>query len=1500
MSATASRKSGGKIDLRGWSEQRDERGHIFMRHEPTMQRTPAFVKPEPAYAAARRIQRAMDTGQLPQGVIVDKESLPFVPEEHASTDYGRGTSVRSDETPDAETVAARLNFCDTLPEFQEAVAEFGLRGLMENGDDARFPLKDLRRIEAALDDCARRLGANGYAQKPTSDAPATAEDARGPAPDSETPAMPADLADAGWELRQEEDEWYGWHEDLFLSSEHGTDPRAAIEATYRARDAALPPAVVDAREHADSPPAANSGVRDLPLPLVVTDAGTQARAGLNEQAVEEYKDAMLAGETFPAGVAFYDSGRYFCAAGFHRHEAAVRAGRETFPFEVRKGGRREALIYSLSDNARHGLRLSNADKRRKVELALADEELSKWSNREIASLCGGFSHSFVGDVREALTGSRTPAEVLARRGDTEYTVSTAGITAGGRRGDQPVRVAKTAPAEDEVANAYREHDHYGLTLDEYREAVGPIITGPRTIRTKKSEAKREGEWARNGDVISYRGKLPTGERGKHVEYKRVLGFDDQGGLVGEMFPKPKGVPGRIIWGNAATFHEATGLLYAGDARVSDDWLARHGDDRIPGQVGGLSAMWRDLHESEQVIEHYRKRKARPVKGSSRSDESSMWANCHDAAMLRYVVDEIERAMESPKRREERRLAKSAEVEDYDAALTPQETPSKTLIAPSKPSVAPSSAPDAVRTPAERPKTAKKDDAESVVMLRALDEAGERIAARASGRGATKALLAFLVEREMEFAFAEADAVARRRGLAFEEREGDEALKKAFARMSVNQMVGLLAELIFQGESTTDGPCEDAERLLKLYSVDFDKVKASVETKLKKEQEKKQKIIKTVKDLVAAIEAAESDKDLDRLVREHKLATDGFSSSHQDQEKIKTALLAARLRLNVPAPDASLPTPLPARIEVPMSRLGIVGGGDMGKALDTSLGWASVFVEKTFTYEGRLFCAHGAGSSGDGREDVHANELIPLSKFSGKVYELKEWKMLGSGRYSSWETGVAALYKAKAYVMVGAHVKFFNPGEPEEEAQVVYVEPERLQSRYDGSGRKKGGDIAESYSAQSVSERGSKVRNPFTHEGSLYVSTGGLSGGLGRPADYTDAWRIVPRAEYKGRTFNYPGRLSPENGYEGMRVMYGKNEYVMTGPELRFKPRASAPKRAAEPTDEELFQQARNLDGRALSLLLYCLIDGGITAERVRRETGGAGSLNKLVKLGLVEDKASRKVTPLGRRMAEVWHARTQAQKAERQQQKAATKKTSTKSELLQKKAAQAKQSATPSGDEPAGDPSKPCSFNIEHDGRTIHVEYTPADENELVHFVFTGDDIHGEIKLSAVAESATSPLAKAEEWACGHFPVRPSRQKGVPTAYKTEKAKPAGSKLKAKHERVNAVLRETLYLQLKVGDTVRVTDKSCKNTFGQRGEVEYVKGATVRVKIARHAYEYTASQLTLEKKTATRGPAKEAAFTDGPAKCAYCGKQVKAGRTHTHTAAGKCAEYNLPAATTKH
>ncbi len=139
--------------------------------------------------------------------------------------------------------------------------------------------------------------------------------------------------------------------------------------------------------------------RCIKLAEIVTTAGTQIRARIDSETVDQYAEAMLdAGNKFPPVVVFHDGSQFILADGFHRVMAASRNGFLDIEADVQKGTKSDALKYALGANSAHGLKRSNADKGRSVELALG--EWPKLSDREIARICAVSDH-FVGHVRKA-------------------------------------------------------------------------------------------------------------------------------------------------------------------------------------------------------------------------------------------------------------------------------------------------------------------------------------------------------------------------------------------------------------------------------------------------------------------------------------------------------------------------------------------------------------------------------------------------------------------------------------------------------------------------------------------------------------------------------------------------------------------------------------------------------------------------------------------------------------------------------------------------------------------------------------------------------------------------------------------------------------------------------------------------------------------------------------------------------------------------------------------
>ncbi len=147
-------------------------------------------------------------------------------------------------------------------------------------------------------------------------------------------------------------------------------------------------------------------IRSVPL-ADIQDGGAQMRVEMKPDTVREYADDMAAGAVLPPVVVYHDGTNYWLGDGFHRVAAARKLDHETIDAEVRDGGERDAILCGVGSNASHGLRRTQADKRRAVERLLRDEEWGKWSNRKIAE-AAKVDHKTVAAVRRDLLGGEFP------------------------------------------------------------------------------------------------------------------------------------------------------------------------------------------------------------------------------------------------------------------------------------------------------------------------------------------------------------------------------------------------------------------------------------------------------------------------------------------------------------------------------------------------------------------------------------------------------------------------------------------------------------------------------------------------------------------------------------------------------------------------------------------------------------------------------------------------------------------------------------------------------------------------------------------------------------------------------------------------------------------------------------------------------------------------------------------------------------------------------------
>ena len=140
---------------------------------------------------------------------------------------------------------------------------------------------------------------------------------------------------------------------------------------------------------------------NLSLDKIRIDGGTQSRVKIDAKLVEEYAQDIKDGADFPPVHVFFDGEDYWLSDGFHRYFANKRINAPGIKVQKHDGSVRDAILYGIEANNKHGKRPTNDDKRKGVITMLKDIEWQDYSNREIARICG-VSHTLVNDIRTEL------------------------------------------------------------------------------------------------------------------------------------------------------------------------------------------------------------------------------------------------------------------------------------------------------------------------------------------------------------------------------------------------------------------------------------------------------------------------------------------------------------------------------------------------------------------------------------------------------------------------------------------------------------------------------------------------------------------------------------------------------------------------------------------------------------------------------------------------------------------------------------------------------------------------------------------------------------------------------------------------------------------------------------------------------------------------------------------------------------------------------------------
>lgn len=188
-------------------------------------------------------------------------------------------------------------------------------------------------------------------------------------------------------------------------------------------------------------------MKTINVAAIRIDGETQSRAEIHNDTVAEYADALESGTTFPPIIVFFDGVDYWLGDGFHRVHAFRQAGRASINADVREGTQSDAQLFSYGVNTDHGLRRTNADKRKAVTGALQHPVSCKWSDNQIAKHCG-VSDKTVAAVRASHFGNSEVTKPTERTYTTKHGTTAVMNTEniGGKK-----KAGKAAPADTKSA-----------------------------------------------------------------------------------------------------------------------------------------------------------------------------------------------------------------------------------------------------------------------------------------------------------------------------------------------------------------------------------------------------------------------------------------------------------------------------------------------------------------------------------------------------------------------------------------------------------------------------------------------------------------------------------------------------------------------------------------------------------------------------------------------------------------------------------------------------------------------------------------------------------------------------------------------------------------------------------------------------------------------------------------------------------------------------------------
>jgi hypothetical protein len=157
-------------------------------------------------------------------------------------------------------------------------------------------------------------------------------------------------------------------------------------------------------------------VQKVEISSIIVDEKIQQRANLNEEYIVEMSKEIAEGAVLPPLDVYDINGDFLLTDGFHRLMALIKAGVDTVEVKIYEGTERDAILHAVGANANHGLRRTNADKRKAVLTLLEDTEWQLWSDTEIARRIV-VTQPFVSKVRRELTQNGFECDTVRKCAD---------------------------------------------------------------------------------------------------------------------------------------------------------------------------------------------------------------------------------------------------------------------------------------------------------------------------------------------------------------------------------------------------------------------------------------------------------------------------------------------------------------------------------------------------------------------------------------------------------------------------------------------------------------------------------------------------------------------------------------------------------------------------------------------------------------------------------------------------------------------------------------------------------------------------------------------------------------------------------------------------------------------------------------------------------------------------------------------------------------------------